>query len=441
MKSKKGFTLVELLAVIVILGLLMAIAIPNVTKYINQSRKKTLATSIQSYISALITEVNDGVYRFSESGYIYAIPIECIPLEKGGTNPFGEWIQSSDEYWAYVLVQYDSENYNYLYGFTFKDSAGYGMYPLTTTKMSSNGNEIKTDLFLSRPKTGLYTLVTTKDIWQQSGFIINDDIRLKVLTSTIYGKKGNGKTTCTLYRQGSNYDTVVTKFNTDFGNFVSNQEQYTTTTNYCSNFNDCYGDNGGELEYDEYGGLVLDNNNPVAIVTAEEVNSKITTEYSIHLTVKANTNQVPPAGTYAATILAIANKQSGNYISWIGVYKNYLHVYSFSNSPQDNRNSTYTTTGFTSIYIGDLSNTTFNIQVTATKGGTTKVYVNGNLKKSFKSGNQSIVMEQVTIGDLRPYRNLKITGTIYEIEIYNRIISDEEIKSNWEHSQSAWGIK
>ena len=31
-KNEKGFTLVELLAVIVILGLLMAIAIPSVTK-------------------------------------------------------------------------------------------------------------------------------------------------------------------------------------------------------------------------------------------------------------------------------------------------------------------------------------------------------------------------------------------------------------------------
>jgi len=45
----------KLLAVIVILGLLMAIAIPSVTKYITQSRKKTLISSIDSFVTALIT--------------------------------------------------------------------------------------------------------------------------------------------------------------------------------------------------------------------------------------------------------------------------------------------------------------------------------------------------------------------------------------------------
>ena len=41
MNNKKAFTLMELLAVIIILGLLMAIAIPSISKYIEQSRKKT----------------------------------------------------------------------------------------------------------------------------------------------------------------------------------------------------------------------------------------------------------------------------------------------------------------------------------------------------------------------------------------------------------------
>ena len=48
--------------------------------------------------------------------------------------------------------------------------------------------------------------------------------------------------------------------------------------------------------------------------------------------------------------------------------------------------------------------------------------------------------DQITLGDLRPYRNLKFMGTIYEIEIYNRVISSDEIQPNWDRSNSAWGI-
>ena len=82
MKNKKGFTLIELLAVIVILGLLMAIAIPSVTKYITESRKKTVISSINNYVGSLINDVNDMQYTFTETDVIYAVPIECIALER-----------------------------------------------------------------------------------------------------------------------------------------------------------------------------------------------------------------------------------------------------------------------------------------------------------------------------------------------------------------------
>ncbi|MBE6150197.1 MAG: BspA family leucine-rich repeat surface protein [Firmicutes bacterium] len=206
MKNKKGFTLIELLAVIVILGLLMAIAIPSVTKYITESRKKTVVSTIGNYMTAMVNEVNDLTYTFTEANTIYAVPIECIALERGGTNPFGAWHQASNAYWAYVLVQYDDETSSYRYGYTFKDSAGYGLYPTAQSKLNEQGKQIQTNLEIKKPRNGSIENVTSKSNW--NGFIVDDDTQLKVLKATTEGNVGDGTSTCTLLQKASNYDQV-----------------------------------------------------------------------------------------------------------------------------------------------------------------------------------------------------------------------------------------
>jgi prepilin-type N-terminal cleavage/methylation domain-containing protein len=208
MKKRKGFTLIELLAVIVILGLLMAIAIPSVTKYITESRKKTLTTTVGNYIGALVNEVNDLSYTFTGQNTIYAVPIECISLERGGTNPFGHWYQANDAYFAYVLIQYDDVNSKYVYGFTFKDSAGYGLYPTIQEKINEKGSQVKTGYTINKPVTGDLTSLVTLAKWQESGFKVDFSTHLQVLTASSEGQTGDGINTCTLAQKGDNYDAI-----------------------------------------------------------------------------------------------------------------------------------------------------------------------------------------------------------------------------------------
>ena len=226
---KKGFTLIELLAVIVILGLLMAIAIPSVTKYITQSRKSTLVKTIDNYISALTNQVNNMEYVFTGTKaslgnkkipLIYAVPIECIALERGGTDPFGEWYQANNSYWAYVLVQYNDEASSYTYGFTFKDSAGYGLYPTTREKLNEKGNQIVQDLDMKRPTNGSIINTTIANNWK--GWNVSSSNYLQVLEATKEGGTGDGQTTCTLAQKGKNYAEIERQ-----QDIVNNQDDYT----------------------------------------------------------------------------------------------------------------------------------------------------------------------------------------------------------------------
>jgi len=206
--NKKGFTLVEVLAVVVILGILASLATMGVTRYLMNSKKTVVVTTMNSYIDSLSDEIKNSKYTFQNENTIYAMPIECVSLEAGGDEPLGEWYQSNEKYWAYVLVQYDSENKNYVYGFTFKDSEGNGIYPLTTSKLDKNGKQIEGEIEVGRPVSGYLTSVTTLEKWKESGFEVNETTELVVLEAENEGQEGDGQNTCTLKRKGTNYEIV-----------------------------------------------------------------------------------------------------------------------------------------------------------------------------------------------------------------------------------------
>jgi len=113
-KNEKGFTLVELLAVIVILALIALIAYPNVAKIISNAKKNTkkiqfasLKDAAETYVARHAAELGDNdevcVSDLKEDGLIENVTI---------INP-----ENNEEYDGCFEITWDSDynQYNYSY--------------------------------------------------------------------------------------------------------------------------------------------------------------------------------------------------------------------------------------------------------------------------------------------------------------------------------------
>ena len=83
--NKKGFTLVELLAVIVILAILMAIAATNLGPVIDNSRRASMRSTAQQIMSSVQSQLTSS-FELYPGYYQWSVGI----LDSGGINaPFG----------------------------------------------------------------------------------------------------------------------------------------------------------------------------------------------------------------------------------------------------------------------------------------------------------------------------------------------------------------
>ena len=95
MKNKKGFTLAEILIVIALIGIIMLLVVPNITKTLNEGKKKAFATQVQKMLTVAEDTYAEGladgtisltrpymIYCDSESRSI--VPEGCLPLDTSG---------------------------------------------------------------------------------------------------------------------------------------------------------------------------------------------------------------------------------------------------------------------------------------------------------------------------------------------------------------------
>ena len=77
--NKKGFTLVELLAVIAILAILVIIALPNVMGMFNSAKINTFVTEVQSIYKQVATDfVNDSIEKTGAINYCQDLTVENV---------------------------------------------------------------------------------------------------------------------------------------------------------------------------------------------------------------------------------------------------------------------------------------------------------------------------------------------------------------------------
>ena len=123
--KKRAFTLIELLAVIIILGILMIIAIPSVTNYISNSRKNSYIATAKAIIDGARAKVNEGKLNLYDSNTTYYIPNTCINTENSKKSPYGDFTK------AYVVVTYNLNGDGFKYYWTSTDTSKMGVKTIT----------------------------------------------------------------------------------------------------------------------------------------------------------------------------------------------------------------------------------------------------------------------------------------------------------------------
>ena len=113
--NKKGFTLVELLAVIVILAIILIIAVPGVLTIIDNSRKDSLVSTAKSLGDAtrLFVTTSDDITSIPSGDSAY-IPLKCIEADYS-QNGFGKTINETESYMIAKKVGGSFEYYAGLY--------------------------------------------------------------------------------------------------------------------------------------------------------------------------------------------------------------------------------------------------------------------------------------------------------------------------------------
>ena len=104
MKNNKGFTLVETIAVIIILGVVLSIAVPSITNVVKSTNKNRMISDAETFISEVKEYVESDTIGNTPSDNKYKLKNIKSKLSK---SPYGKEYEED----SYVIKIVDNNSY------------------------------------------------------------------------------------------------------------------------------------------------------------------------------------------------------------------------------------------------------------------------------------------------------------------------------------------
>ena len=136
--KNKGFTLVEVLAMLVVLGIIMGITMPNITGILENQKVNTIIGDAKKMISSAKTEVsvNENIILPKDTYSCIILPLDLI--DKSSDIKADADDEEYDRYNSFVLITKEFKQYKYHVRLTAKrsDDKYYGILDATESDLS-----------------------------------------------------------------------------------------------------------------------------------------------------------------------------------------------------------------------------------------------------------------------------------------------------------------